>query len=49
MKKYYVRKAGGISIQILTERMAPDLAILGFLRVDGVLANTAAIKHLVQA
>ena len=49
MKKYYVRKAGGISIQVLTERMAPDLAILGFMRVDGVLANTAAIKHLVQA
>jgi HK97 family phage major capsid protein len=49
MKKFYVRKAGGISIQVLTERMAPDLAILGFLRVDGVLSNTAAIKHLVQA
>ena len=49
MSKFYVRKAGGPSIQVLTERMAPDRAILGFVRFDGVRTNTAAIKHLVQA
>ena len=49
MSKFYVRKVGGPSIQVLTERFAPDRGILGFVRFDGVLANTAAIKHLVQA
>ena len=49
MSKFYVRKVGGPSIQVLTERFAPDRGILGFARFDGVLANTAAIKHLVQA
>jgi HK97 family phage major capsid protein len=49
MSKFYVRKVGGPSIQVLTERHAPDRSILGFVRFDGVLTNTAAIKHLVQA
>ena len=49
MSKFYVRKAGGPSLTVASERFAPDYGILGFVRFDGVLANTAAIKHLVQA
>jgi hypothetical protein len=36
-------------LTVASERFAPDYGILGFVRFDGVLANTAAIKHLVQA
>ena len=49
MSKFYVRKAGGPSLTVASERFAPDYGILGFVRFDGVLSNTAAIKHLVQA
>ena len=49
MKKFYVRKVGAPSLYVARERFAPDYGILGFIRFDGVLANTAAIKHLVQA
>ena len=49
MSKFYVRKVGGPSLFVARERYAPDYAILGYLRFDGVLTNTAAIKHLITA
>ena len=49
MKKFYVRKVGAPSIYVARERFAPDYGILGYIRFDGVLTNTAAIKHLVTA
>jgi HK97 family phage major capsid protein len=49
MKKFFVRKAGGPSLTVASERFAPDYGILGFVRFDGVLSNTAAIKHLKTA
>lgn len=49
MSKFYVRKVGQPSIIVLRERFAPDLGILGYIRFDGCLTNTAAIKHLVTA
>jgi len=49
MSKFYVRKVGGPSLFVARERFAPDYGILGYARFDGVLANTAAIKHLACA
>ena len=49
MSKFYVRKVGGPSLFVARERFAPDYGILGYIRFDGVLTNTAAIKHLVTA
>ena len=49
MKKYYVGKVGAPALYVARERFAPDFGILGFVRFDGCLSNTAAIKHLVQA
>jgi len=49
MSKYYVRRVGGIETYAARERFAPDYGLLGFMRVDGVLSNTAAIKHLALA
>ena len=49
MSKYYVRKVGGPSLFVARERFAPDYGILGYARFDGVLANTAAVKHLITA
>lgn len=49
MSKFYVRKVGGPSLYVARERFAPDFGILGYIRFDGVLTNTAAIKHLVTA
>jgi HK97 family phage major capsid protein len=49
MKKFYVRKVGAPALYVARERFAPDFGLLGFVRFDGVLANSAAIKHLVQA
>jgi HK97 family phage major capsid protein len=46
MSKFYVRKVGAPSIYVARERFAPDYGILGYIRFDGVLSNTAAIKHL---
>jgi hypothetical protein len=34
---------------VARERFAPDYGILGYVRFDGVLTNTAAIKHLITA
>jgi len=49
MSKFYVRKVGAPSIYVARERFAPDYGILGYIRFDGVLSNTAAIKHLACA
>ena len=49
MSKFYVRKVGAPSIYVARERFAPDYGILGYIRFDGVLTNTAAIKHLALA
>jgi HK97 family phage major capsid protein len=49
MSKFYVRKVGGPSLFVARERFAPDYGILGYIRFDGVLANTAAVKHLITA
>jgi len=49
MSKFYVRKVGAPSLYVARERFAPDFGILGYIRFDGVLANTAAIKHLALA
>ena len=47
--KYYVRKVAAPTIFVARERFAPDLGILGLIRFDGELANTAAVKHLITA
>lgn len=44
--KYFVRKVGRVRTIVARERFAPDLGILGVMRLDGQLADTAAIKHL---
>lgn len=49
MSKFYVRKVGAPSLYVARERFAPDFGILGYIRFDGVLTNTAAIKHLITA
>ncbi|WP_312405241.1 phage major capsid protein [Rhizobium sp.] len=47
--KYWVRKVGSPVIGVMRERFWPNLGIAGFIRFDGELADTAAIKHLRQA
>lgn len=47
--KYFVRKVGSPVIGVLRERFWPDLGIAGLIRFDGELADTAAVKHLIQA
>ena len=42
-------KVGTPSIYVARERFAPDFGILGYIRLDGCLSDTAAVKHLVQA
>jgi len=49
MSKFYVRKAGAPTLFVAKERFAPDYGILGYMRFDGALTNTAAIKHLACA
>lgn len=46
--KYFVRKVGSPVIGVLRERFWPDLGIAGLIRLDGELADTAAVKHLLQ-
>ena len=46
MKKFYVRKVGAPALFVARERFAPDNGILGYIRFDGCLSNTAAIKHM---
>jgi HK97 family phage major capsid protein len=47
--KYFVRKVGAPIIGVMRERFWPDLGIAGLIRLDGELADTAAVKHLLQA
>jgi len=49
MSAFYVRKVGAPALYVARERFAPDFGILGYIRFDGCLTNTAAVKHLVQA
>jgi HK97 family phage major capsid protein len=49
MSAYYVRKVGAPALYVARERFAPDFGILGYIRFDGVLTDTAAIKVLTQA
>ena len=49
--KYYIRNVKGFNIIRLKERFADQMmdGFLGWLRTDGKLVNTSAIKLLVQA
>lgn len=47
--KYFVRKVGGIVMFVARERFAPDIGLLGLVRLDGQLGDTAAVKHLITA
>ena len=47
MSYFFVRKVGQPAIYVARERFAPDYGILGYIRFDGVLSNTAAIKHFI--
>lgn len=46
--KYFVRKVGGIVMFVARERFAPDVGLLGLVRLDGELGDTAAVKHLLH-
>lgn len=46
--KYFVRKVGGIVMFVARERFAPDIGLLGLIRLDGELGDTAAVKHMLQ-
>jgi len=47
--KYFVRKVGTPTIGVLRERFWPDLGIAGYIYLDGELADTAAVRHFIQA
>ncbi len=47
--KYFVRKVGGIVLFVAKERFAPDIGMLGLVRLDGRLGDTAAVRHLITA
>ncbi|MGN6773492.1 MAG: phage major capsid protein [Rhizobiaceae bacterium] len=47
--KYFVRKVGGIVMFVARERFAPDIGLLGLVRLDGQLGDTAAVKHMITA
>lgn len=48
--KYYVRKVGGVLIGALQDKdFWPGFGIAGYIRFDGELADTAAVKHLLCA
>ena len=49
MSAFYVRKVGDPAIFVARERFAPDFGILGYIRFDGCLSDTAAVKVLTQA
>ena len=39
----------GIVMFVARERFAPDIGLLGLIRLDGELGDTAAVKHLITA
>jgi len=48
--KYYVRKVGGPLIGAISDKdFWPGFGVAGYIRFDGELADTAAIKHIVNA
>ncbi len=48
--KYFVRKAGAPLIGALQDKdFWPGFGVAGYVRVDGELGDTAAVKHLIQA
>lgn len=47
--KYFVRKVGAPMIGVKRETYWPDLGIAGYIRLDGELSDTAAVKHLIMA
>jgi HK97 family phage major capsid protein len=47
--KYFVRKVGQPLVGVLRERFYPDLGIVGLIRFDGELGDSAAVKHLITA
>lgn len=48
--KYYVRKVGGVLIGAIQDKdFWPGFGIAGYIRLDGELVDTAAVKHLIQA
>ena len=49
MSAFYVRKVGAPAFYVARERFAPDFGILGYIRFDGCLSDTAAVKVLTQA
>lgn len=51
MSRYVVRRAGNLQMLALRERYMENLQVgfIAFMRVDGELLNTAAVKHLAQA
>lgn len=46
--KYFVRKVGGVVMFVARERFAPDIGLLGLIRLDGELVDTAAVKHILH-
>ncbi|MAU40979.1 MAG: phage major capsid protein [Kordiimonas sp.] len=51
MKKYLVRRVGTPQMIRLSERYAENLQVgfMAYTRLDGVLTNSAAVKHLITA
>ena len=48
--KYYVRKVGAPMIGAIQDKdFWPGFGIAGYIRFDGELADTAAVKHLIMA
>lgn len=49
-KKYYVRKVGAPLIGALQDKdFWPGFGVAGYIRFDGELSDTAAVKHLITA
>lgn len=50
MSKYYVRKVGAPLLGALQDKdFWPGFGVAGYIRFDGELADTAAVKHLITA
>lgn len=51
MNKYWVRKISGMPIvgAIQDKDFWPGIGVAGYIRFDGELTDTAAVKHLIQA
>lgn len=49
MSKYFVRQVGETVIGVAREKYWPNHGMAGYNRIDGVVADTTAIKHLALA